>query len=516
MSVDSTSEQLKFLHAEASNISVLYVEDDTLLRTEVEHYLKKIFPNVTLSSDGKEGLANYHARPFDIVITDIQMPHMNGLEMLHRIKEINPLQEMIIISAYTESEYFMEAIRLGIDAYILKPINHPQIIQVLYKVVSKIVQLRENNAYRTHLEALVDLKVKEYKDLESEKIVYYEKTLIGLIKMIERRDSYTAGHSHRVADYSRRIAQEMGYDSSQCDLLYRAGILHDIGKIATPDTVLLKPGKLDEIERELIKEHVTVGIEMLGEIPIFDSMIPIIRDHHESYDGSGYPRGVGGDQIDPFARIMIIADAFDAMTTNRIYKPRKSVLEAIQEVESLSGIQFDPTVVPFALRALAHIEVAEQISQLPHSSLEEERFAYFYKDAITGLYNHNYLDVVLLKNSYTYTYRCIHVISLHRFSEFNDEYGWESGNALLHSVAEMLHDHFNGLLLFRIHANDFIIVSQNHFEFEEKLYASSEILLKNHLTCTHFHLDISKNHKITLAELEQRMRDERYKRHNNS
>lgn len=514
MSASSTSEQLKFLHAEAADISVLYVEDDTLLRSEVEHYLRKIFTDITVSFDGVEGFKNYQSRQFDIVITDILMPHMNGLEMLHRINELNPLQEMIITSAYTESEYFMDAIKLGISAYILKPINHSQIVEVLYKVVSKIVLARENDAYRAQLEALVELKAKEYKNLESEKIAYYEKTLVGLIKMIERRDSYTAGHSHRVADYSRRIAQEMGHDSIQCDVLYRAGILHDIGKIATPDTVLLKPGKLDETERELIKEHVTVGVEMLEEIPIFDLMVPIIRDHHESYDGSGYPRGVMADQIDPLARIMIIADAFDAMTTNRIYKPRKSVLEALKEIEALSGVQFDPEVVPFALKALAHVEVTEQISQLPHNMLEEERFAYFYKDSITGLYNHNYLDVVLLKNSYTHTYRCIHIMSLHRFSEFNDEYGWESGNALLRSIAEMLHEHFNGLLLFRIHANDFVIISQKHFEFNVDVYASSEVLRKNNLTCTHFHLDMSKNHIVTLADLEQRMRDERHKRHN--
>lgn len=510
--VNATSEQLKFLHEEAKNISVLYVEDDSLLRSEVEHYLRKIFSDVTVSIDGKEGFEHYQSNHFDIVITDIQMPRMNGLEMLSRIKESNPLQEMIITSAYTESEYFMDAIRLGIDAYILKPINHPQIVEVLFKVVSKIVHKRENDAYRAHLEALVELKIKEHAILEEEKIAYYEKTLVGLIKMVERRDSYTAGHSHRVADYSRRIAQEMGYDGVTCDLLYRAGILHDIGKIATPDTVLLKPGKLDETERELIKEHVNVGVEMLSEIPMFDAVVPIIRDHHERYDGSGYPRGVMGDEINAMAHIMIIADAFDAMTTNRIYKPRKSVDEALRELDNLSGSQFDPRVVPYAIKALADIEVAEQISQLPHSSLEEERFAYFYKDAVTGLYNQNYLDVVLLKNSYAFMYRCIHVISLHRFSEYNDAHGWENGNRILREVADILKEHFSGLLLFRLHANDFIIVAQQHHEFEDELYASSDLLLNNNLTCTHFHIDMTQEHLLTLADLEERMRHERYQR----
>lgn len=168
-----TSDQLHYLREMGPHVSVLYAEDDPKIRLEMMNYLGKFFPNVVACSDGEEGLGVYQKSRFDIVVTDIQMPKMTGIEMLREIKKINPLQEMIITSAYTESDYFMEAISLGIDAYILKPVNHAQIIEVLYKTVSKIIQVRENEEYRYHLEALVDLKVKSYQSLEEERIENY-------------------------------------------------------------------------------------------------------------------------------------------------------------------------------------------------------------------------------------------------------------------------------------------------------------------------------------------------------
>jgi|GEM_PF-227648 len=512
MNALNTSDQLKFLRERGPDITVLYVEDDLKLREEMELYLGKIFSHLVVCSDGFEGLESYKSGTFDIVITDIMMPKMTGTEMLGEIKKINPIQEMMITSAYTESEYLLEAIKLGIDAYILKPIQHAQIIEVLYKTVSKIMQGRENEEYRLHLEALVDMKVKACTLLEEEKIAYYEKTLLGLIKMVESRDSYTAGHSQRVAEYSKLIAAEMKYSSEQCDLIYRAGLLHDIGKIATPDSILLKPSHLDSLERELIKEHVNVGVEMLSEIPMFDTIVPIIKSHHERYDGEGYPQKLRGAEIHDLGKIMIIADAFDAMTTSRIYKGRKNVEEALEEIESLSGAQFDPEIVPYARKALQNLKVQEQITQLPTNILEEERFAYFYKDPVTGFYNQRYLDLILLKNTYSHLYQCINVISLHHFREYNDVYGWDMGNKLLADVADAIREDFPGLTFFRLHANDFVILGKEHIEFPDGIYEKSELLSKNGLTCSHFHFDFQTETLNSLSDLEQRMRDERHRR----
>ena len=304
----------------------------------------------------------------------------------------------------------------------------------------------------------------------------------------------------------------MKYPSEQCDLIYRAGLLHDIGKIATPDNILLKPGHLDSLERELIKEHVNVGVDMLSEIPMFDGIVPIIKSHHERYDGGGYPQKIAGDEIHELGKIMIVADAFDAMTTNRIYKARKSVEEALAEIESLSALQFDPAIVPYARKALQNLKVQEQITQLPANILEEERFAYFYRDPVTGFYNQRYLDVVLLKNSYSHLYRCVNVVSLHQFREYNDAYGWEKGDKLLRDIAEAIRERFSGLTLFRLHANDFVILGQEHQDFSEGMFEKSELLTKNSLTCSHFHLDINENRILSLSDLEERMRNERHRR----
>jgi putative nucleotidyltransferase with HDIG domain len=507
-------DQLKALQSLAKSISVLYAEDDNDLRREMGIYLGHFFSDLRIFSNGEEALSSYKERKADIVITDILMPKMDGIKMLQQIKSINATQEMIITSAYTENDYFIQAIHLGIDAYILKPINHPQIIEVLDKTVQKITQAKENEEYRHRLEEMVAIKVNEHKLLEEEKIANYEQTLLGLIKMVERRDTYTAGHSQRVALYSKIIAQTIGYDTRECELIYKAGILHDIGKIATPDTILLKPGKLDTVERLLIQEHVTVGIEMLREIPMFTDMVEIIAAHHERYDGSGYPKGLNGDEIPPLARIMIVADAFDAMTTNRIYKPRKSVVEALEEIHHLARGQFDPLIVPDAIRALTGITIEESISQLPINALEEERFAYFYKDRVSGLYNQSYLDVVLLKNTYSHFYHCINILSLHHFSTFNDESGWEQGNVLLKEVANKIKTLFEGALLFRIHANDFVIMSSKHLTISEDIFNDFQLLSRHALTYSNFHLDIEKDQILTLESLEERMRHERFKRKN--
>ncbi len=203
---------------------------------------------------------------------------------------------------------------------------------------------------------------KQLQMLEEEKVKDYQKILYALISMIEQRDSYTAGHSGRVANYSEMIAREMGYSEDECKLIYKAGILHDIGKIATPDSVLLKPDKLSELEHNLIKEHVNVGYKILRDIPMFRDISKIVKHHHEKYDGSGYPDGLIGDNIPPLSRIMMVADAFDAMTTNRIYKHKKSVADALEEIKSLSKIHYHDDVVEAAVKALGKIIISQDFN----------------------------------------------------------------------------------------------------------------------------------------------------------
>lgn len=486
----------------AKNLSVLYVEDEADLRQSVANYLKKIFDDVRVCVDGSDGLETYKKQKPDIIISDILMPNMNGIEMLKLIKDIHPSQNIIITSAYTESEFFIDSIKLGVGSYIIKPINYDQMVEVLYAMVSKISQENELNLYHCGLEHIIQEKIKEYQSLEHARVEDYEKVLLALVKMIEQRDSYTAGHSQRVATYSKMLALDLGYDEEACDLIYQAGILHDIGKIATPDAILLKPERLSSIEYKLIKEHVKVGTNILQEVPMFNKIIDVIGSHHERYDGDGYPLGLKGDDIAPLARIMIVADAFDAMTTSRIYRHKKSVEESLEEIKSLSCIQFHPEVVQSALRIFADLKIEHETSQLPTSQLEEERFVYFYRDSVSHLHNQKYLSIVLLKNNYTHFYKHLHIVSLHHFSQYNNHFGWEGGDQLLLSFASMLTECFPKALIFRIHANDFILLGEKQLDFGNKPIAAFEKILQEHLSFSINSFDIVKEGIDDMAKLE--------------
>lgn len=306
------------------------------------------------------------------------------------------------------------------------------------------------------------------RELENDRIKNYEQTLISLVELIEYRDSYTGGHSIRVATYSKLIAEHMGYPKSECELVYRAGILHDIGKIVTPDAILLKPGKLNDNEYELIQSHVTSGADMLEKIPMYEHMSEVVRAHHERVDGTGYPNNLKADEIPPLARIMAVCDSFDAMTTNRIYKGRKSVAEAIAELETLAGKHYDADVVKVAANVLSKVKLDDSITQLPISAIEQQRFAFFFRDQVTDSYNQNYLDIVLKKNQYDYEYKCLNIVLLHNFSHYNQRHGWDTGDKLLNKVAKTMKEEFSEGMIFRLHGDDFIVMNKEHTDVDLK------------------------------------------------
>ncbi len=295
--------------------------------------------------------------------------------------------------------------------------------------------------------------------LEREKVKNQEQIILSMIDMIESRDSYTAGHTRRVAEYCVLIATEMGYSEEDIELLKNAAWLHDIGKISTPDSVLLKPGSLNDTEYRLIKEHLSAGYEMLKWIDQYKVISEIMREHHEKYDGSGYPQGLKGNAIKPLSRIMIVADAFDAMTTNRVYKPKKAISVALKELQKLSAIHFHPDVVDAAVVALKKIEIDSDISQLPKTVIEEQRFSYFYKDRLTNLFIIEYLELILryyVNSNSIYIYD----IKLHNFSKYNREFGWKEGDNFLIKFSEFINSLYKESVVFRVEGDDFLIVSE--------------------------------------------------------
>ncbi len=467
---------LKKLKELTQNLSVLYVEDDEDILNTMSVYLKKFFSLVICAKDGLEGLQKYQEQSFDIVLTDLSMPKMNGLEMIQKIKDLDKNQAILITTAHSESHYMHGAIQAHIDGYIIKPFDYEQLNDELFKIADRLQKFKENEKYKTDLKEMVDEKTSKLRELIDFQSENYDKTLFSMIEMIEQRDTYTAGHSKRVAKYSKMIAQEMGYSKKECDMIHQAGFLHDVGKIGTPDSVLLNPKKLNDIEYKLIQEHVEVSYKLLKNIPMFEPLAEMVYSHHERYDGQGYPRGLKADEITPFARILIVADAFDAMTTNRIYKARKSVPEALDELEELVLQQFHPEVVEKAVIALKDVTIDDKISQLPQTRLEEERFAYFYKDTLSEVYNHSYLDVVLMKNSYDKKYSNMEIFFINGFSNYNKLNGWNKGNEFLKDFANTINDNTD-TLVFRVFGDDFVVLSKEKLELSD-LREKLDILAK--------------------------------------
>ena len=304
-----------------------------------------------------------------------------------------------------------------------------------------------------------------------EKIDLYEQNLFSLVSLIEQRDNYTAGHGQRVGEYSRLIAAQMGLSQDIQEELYRAGALHDIGKVAIPDSILLKPGPLERVERALIEEHVDAGYALLKRVDIFASIAEIVRYHHERLDGTGYPNKISGDAIPLLSQIMAAADCVDAMTTNRIYKGRKSLSEALEELKALRGIKFRADVIDAALVALANISLEIPHSQRPTTPMEMERFSYFYKDSLTGVYTSAYLNFLFFEPDFD-QYQQLWLVNLGNIGQFNKSYGWDKGDDLLKHYAQTLQDYFPHLPIIRFQGDDFIIFRKdNKVPQIEDLYA---------------------------------------------
>ncbi len=482
---------IKELKEVTKEFKVLYVEDNLSIKNSMSQYLKKLFLEVVTANDGLEGLEHYKSQTFDIVISDLSMPRMSGLDMLKEIKKLNENQAILITSAHSESEYMFGAIKLGVDGYVIKPVDFAQLNQELYKIAIRLRESKENKEYKIHLQKMVEEKTADIHKMILFQAENYEKTLLSMVEMIEERDTYTAGHSKRVAEYSKMIATEMGYSEEECTKLYQACILHDVGKVATPDAVLLNPKALNDIEYALIQEHVEVSYRLLDHMPMFTELAKIVRSHHERYDGKGYPDGLCANEIEPLARIMIVADAFDAMTTNRIYKGKKSVPDALSELVELKSKQFHPEVVDSAIIALRDVKIDESINQLLVSRLEQERFAYFYKDTISDVYNDNYLELILIKNNHKLKYKYMHIFFIHGFSLYNKKSSWSQGNIFLKNFATFLEGFNKDSLVFRVFGDDFVVMSEEQIDLQKLKVLIDDIIKNENLTYSVKSIDLT-------------------------
>ncbi len=335
---------------------ILVVDDEETIREIVSSMLGGAHFQTRQAANGKEALALLESgEEFDLVLSDLMMPEMDGTALLEKAKERYPDMPIIMVTAVHDIQAALMALRNGAYDYLLKPFERDILLATVRRALEKRRLQRENDNYRTNLELLVADRTQQWKTALSDLEKSYDILLEALGDALDLKDKETEFHSRRVTAYTIAIARKMGLAKEEIDVIARGAFLHDIGKMAIPDDILGKPGKLTDDEMSVMREHAYLGYKMLSKIPFLAEAAEIVHSHQERYDGSGYPRKLKGDQIPLGARIFSIADTLDAMTMDRPYRPAQTFEAARKEIQLWSGRQFDPEIVEVFLEMPDHI-----------------------------------------------------------------------------------------------------------------------------------------------------------------
>jgi putative nucleotidyltransferase with HDIG domain len=328
------------------NDRILVVDDEETIREIVSSMLAGAHFQTRQAASGIEALAILESgEDFDLVLSDLMMAEMDGIALLERAKEKYPDMPIVMVTAVHDIQVALQALRNGAYDYLLKPFEREQLLATVRRALENRRLKRENDAYRTNLEALVAARTQQWKTALSDLEKSYDTTLEALGDALDLKDAETFGHTRRVTAYTIAIAHRMGLPKEEIRVIARGAFMHDIGKMAIPDNILNKPGKLTDDEMAIMREHAYLGYKMLSKIPFLAEAAEIVYAHQERYDGTGYPRGLKGDQIPLGARMFSISDTLDAMTMDRVYRPAQSFGAAREEIARWSGKQFDPQIV---------------------------------------------------------------------------------------------------------------------------------------------------------------------------
>ena len=324
-------------------MSILIVDDEHTNRRILEAALQKHGHETHVVSDGGEALRTLDE--VELVLLDLHMPGIDGLETLTRIKQIDEDMPVVMVSSVDVLDKVRSCLTAGAFDYLLKPVDMSELYHTVGKAILHGRLLRERRAYHAGLEEAVAERTAELEQALSEIQRSYQATVLALGSALETRDVETQAHSLRVAAYSLLIAREMGVtDPQTLSNIERGAYLHDIGKIGVPDAILSKPAALDDDEWVLMRRHTSIGVRLLRNIDFLHGAIPTVQDHHERWDGNGYPSGKAGTEIALEARIFSVADTVDAVTSDRPYRAGRSFAAAREIVLEEAGAQFDPEV----------------------------------------------------------------------------------------------------------------------------------------------------------------------------
>ena len=331
--------------------SVLIVGDDELVCGSIRASLDPVCWCATAAT-AEQAEKLLESDSFDVVLSDITMRGASALEFCRHVQKTCPRTVVIVISAMTDIQCAIEAMRQGAFDYITKPFDLTRVTMAVERALRYRRALEDRHLYEQALEERVRIRTAELRSANDDlnfmlDALYrnYRATLQGLARTLEARDIETRGHSDRVVAYSMRLGKQMGLSSIDLLALEQGALLHDIGKIGVPDAILLKPGSLNTEEWVKMRDHVAHGLRIIENVEFLSGASSVIGQHHEKYDGSGYPNKLRGDGIHIHARIFAVADAFDAIRSDRPYRGAQSYERACDELIAYAGSHFDPKVI---------------------------------------------------------------------------------------------------------------------------------------------------------------------------
>ena len=323
---------------------ILIADDEPEIREVLSELLSENYDCHVVAS-AEEVLARLRMGQFDVVVSDINMEGMSGLEMIPHVARIAPDASVIMVSGAQTVESAIEALRAGAFDYLMKPFDLRHVEAAVSRALEHTRLCESKRRYENYLEELVAERTAELDRTLASLEDSYRMTLKALAAALETRDRETHGHSERVVSFSLRLGRELNLSSEDLRALEFGALLHDIGKIGVPDAILHKPAQLCAEEWVNMRRHPVHGQQILQGIEFLEGAARVVGQHHEKWDGTGYPAGLRGDEIDLNARIFAVADAFDAITSDRVYRAGRSYEVAVAELDEFAGRQFDPEVV---------------------------------------------------------------------------------------------------------------------------------------------------------------------------
>lgn len=327
-----------------NNARILIVDDEASVREVLNRILEAQGYECIMASGANEALGVLDSCPVDLMLTDIMMPGMSGVDLLEASQARCPDTAVMMLTAVVDTQTAIKAMKLGAYDYLMKPFNLEEVLLSVERVIEKRNLLLANRDYHEHLEQKVNQQTEMIRD-----------TFLGAVKSLaealDAKDPYTNGHSRRMTEIVVILAREMNFPNRDIERIRLAGLVHDIGKIGVSEEILHKPGKLSDEEFITIRDHPAAGERILRPIISDEDVLAMVRYHHERYAGGGYPEGVTGEEIPLGARLLAVADAYDAMTSNRPYRDALSDERARSQLMANRGSQFDPEIVDLFIKA---------------------------------------------------------------------------------------------------------------------------------------------------------------------